>query len=413
MKRVESLLRNRIGLDSASVGSSLIERAVRLRMRELGVSKADDYLEALEVLPEEWNELIEAVVVTETWFFRDREPFPAFVKLVEQEWLPANPGKTLRILSVPCSTGEEPYSLAMALVDAGVPRNQFTIEAIDLSARALERAKRGLYGKNSFRGKALEFRARHFFETEAGFSLRKEICECVQFDRGNLLDANFFEGRAGYDFVFCRNLLIYFDRATQARALKQLHAILGPSGVLFVGPAEMPLISGQGFASANLPMAFACRKVAVTAAPAPARRDAPKKAPRPLPEVSPKPVTPKEKPAAKPAATRLAPQPVSNDLMTARELADAGKLDEAAALCEAHLKSNGPSAQGFYLLGLVRDAAGDANAIHCYRKALYLEPDHYETLLQLALLLEKNGEAEEARTLKRRAQRVQQKGGNA
>lgn len=94
-------------------------------------------------------------------------------------------------------------------------------------------------------------------------------------------------------------------------------------------------------------------------------------------------------------------------LIKARQLADAGKLAEAAALCESHLETRGPSVEAFYLLGLVHDADGDPKAMDCYRKALYLEPNHYESLLQLSLLLEKNGDAEGARTLKRRAERIQ------
>ena len=97
------------------------------------------------------------------------------------------------------------------------------------------------------------------------------------------------------------------------------------------------------------------------------------------------------------------------DLAAARQLADAGKLADAAAICQAHLDRQGQSAQAYYLLGLVRDAGGDPQAVDYYRKALYLEPNHYETLLQMSLLLERHGDVTGARTFKRRAERVQQK----
>jgi len=408
MKRIENMLRREIGLDSASVGTSLIERTVRLRMKAHGLAKIEEYHQLLETSRDELEELIEAVVVSETWFYRDREAFIVFANLVRDDWLPQNPAKTLRVLSVPCSTGEEPYSLAMTLLDAGLPRNRFAIDAVDLSARALERAQHAVYGKNSFRGKALEFRGCYFFETKDGYALRREICECVQFHRGNLLEGEFFTNRAGYDFIFCRNLLIYFDRATQSQAFKQLHGLLSPRGVLFVGPAELPLVSGTGFSSANIPMSFACRKAGLRE-----KEQRSKGAKEQIP-VSPFPSAPlptapvRPPPAPAPAAAHLG---LAEELTAARALADAGKLDAAAALCESHLRSRGPSAQVFYLLGLVRDAAGDPVAIDYYRKALYLEPNHYESLLQLALMLEKSGAAEEARTLKRRAQRLQQKRG--
>jgi chemotaxis protein methyltransferase WspC len=97
----------------------------------------------------------------------------------------------------------------------------------------------------------------------------------------------------------------------------------------------------------------------------------------------------------------------ASDLDVARQLADAGRLQDAVAVCEKHLRREGPSAEAYYLLGLVRDATGDPRAMEYYRKALYLKPDHYEALLQMSLLLEKTGDSAGARNLKRRAQRVQ------
>jgi len=95
-----------------------------------------------------------------------------------------------------------------------------------------------------------------------------------------------------------------------------------------------------------------------------------------------------------------------SDLDAARQLADAGHLKEAATVCQEHLRNQGPSPQAYYLLGLVADASGDPQAIDYYRKALYLEPNHYETLLQMSLLLEKAGDTAGARIFKRRAARA-------
>ncbi len=146
------------------------------------------------------------MVVTETWFFRDPETFAAFVRLVREEWLPAHTTAPLRLLSVPCSSGEEPFSLVMALLDAGVPAERFQIEAVDISARALARAERGVYGRNSFRGKDLAFRDRYFQPSEEGFVLDPAVRDCVRFCQGNFLSDDFLTGRASYDFIFCRNL---------------------------------------------------------------------------------------------------------------------------------------------------------------------------------------------------------------
>jgi chemotaxis protein methyltransferase WspC len=407
MKQFEHLLRKTIGLDAASVGSTSIHRAVRQRMRSLGLRKPEEYERFLESSHSEWNELVESVIVSETWFFRDPALFAAFARLAREEWLPAHPTAPMRLLSIPCASGEEPYSLVMALLDAGVAPERFRIEAIDISARALARAERGVYGKNAFRAKDLGFRDRHFKPSEAGFVLHPAVRKCVLFSRGNLLSDDFRPAHASYDFIFCRNLLIYFDRPTQQRAVEKIEALLAPSGMLFVGTVEQPVVLTHGFVSADLPRASACRKAGYAARhPRPAR-------------LSKRPATPIGVPpngASHPriaASNRLvlppaaSPSPsVQPDLEAARGLADAGRLTEAAEICEAHLRQSRGSAQAYYLLGLVRDAAGDASAIDYYRKALYLEPSHYESLLQMALLMQKHGDPARARAFRNRAQRV-------
>jgi len=111
--------------------------------------------------------------------------------------------------------------------------------------------------------------------------------------------------------------------------------------------------------------------------------------------------------AARNAACAAHAAPVeTRDLTHARKLADAGKLEEAQRVCEAHVGQFGPVAEAFYLLGLVADARGEARALELYRKAIYLEPDHYESLLQLSLLLEKMGDHKGAKSYRRRAERA-------
>src|ERR1035437_5557737 len=194
MKRFEHLLRKTIGLDAESIGSTSIQRAVRLPMRGLGLRRLEGYEQLLDRSRAEWNELVESVIVTETWFVRDPALPAAFVRHVLEEWLPAHPAAPMRLLSIPCASGEEPYSLVMALLDAGVAPERFQIEAVDISARALARVERGVYGKNSFRGKDLAFRDRYFQPSKEGFVLDPAVRHCVRFCRGNLLRADFLLG---------------------------------------------------------------------------------------------------------------------------------------------------------------------------------------------------------------------------
>jgi len=414
MKQIELKLRRAIGLDAKSIGSSLIERAVRLRMHEHGVEGVQEYERLMERQSEEWEKLVESVVVTETWFFRDKGPFAALVRIVREHWLGEHPTAPLRVLSVPCSSGEEPYSIAMALLEAGIARNRFQIDAVDLSTQALARARGGVYGKNSFRGKDLGFREKYFQKTKEGFVLDAEVRRNVHFHQANLFNPEFLKDSAGYDFIFCRNLLIYFDRPTQQIALRKIGGLLASSGVLFVGAAELPLTLEHGFTSVNLPMSFACTRTGEGVRFSQLLQTGIKSAPLRFPEPqfgreqldSPL-VGRKEKNEERPPVGNKDEAAANGlELQRARRLGDAGKFAEAAAICEKHLQREGPSAQAYYLLGLLRDAAGDSSAVEWYRKALYLQPDHYETLLQMVLLAEKEGDARRARIFRDRAERA-------
>src|SRR5579862_4686307 len=120
----ETLLKETMGLDPASVGSSTIDRAVRRRMVRTGLARSEDYWQQLRSSNDELQELIEAVVVGETWFFRDPEAFAALVRLATEDGRPTPSTAVLRVLSVPCSTGEEPYSMVMSLLDGGFSSQQ-------------------------------------------------------------------------------------------------------------------------------------------------------------------------------------------------------------------------------------------------------------------------------------------------
>ena len=404
----DSLLREAIGLDASSLGPSAVARAVAARQAACRLDDVHGYWLRVRSSPSELQELIEAVVVPETWFFRDPAAFDALAAMARAE-LVANPARgELRLLSLPCSSGEEPFSMAIALLEAGLPANRFRIDAVDISARALALGERAQYGVNSFRGHDLGFRDRHFHTAGAGrWQLGDEARARVRLQQGNLFAPDFLPGRALYDYIFCRNVLIYFDPPTQARAVQVLLRLLAPGGCLFVGPSETGLLSREAFVSAQLPMAFAFRLAPAAGGPAaPARKRA--VAALPAPARRPKRVRPGPGPrAAGGKADTAAAANEEASLARASELANAGRLVEAYALVERVLREQGPSADGYCLLGTIRGAGGDAKAADSlYRKALYLEPAHREALAHLSLLLESRGHAEQARVLRTRLRRL-------
>ena len=189
--RFEQLLERTMGLSAASIGATAIERAVRARLRACALENEDDYWERILRSRDELQELVEAVVVPETWFFRDPQAFGAMARIAMEEWFPIHGSGTLRLLSLPCSTGEEPYTMAMALIDAGLPTDRFRIDAIDISSHALAKARRGIYGGNSFRGQDFAFRERHFEPEERGYRIGERIRAPIRFVQGNLFDAEF------------------------------------------------------------------------------------------------------------------------------------------------------------------------------------------------------------------------------
>jgi len=420
IEQIAAMLKQHMGLDVAAVGSALIERGVRERMNQLAQNDLYGYLHTLQSGLGELQELIELVVVPETWFFRDREAILAVARLAREK-IVRSPNAHVRILSLPCSTGEEPYSIAMALLDAGVPAGQFRVDGIDICKRSLSVAQRSIYGRNSFRGKQLEYRDQHFSVHDTTSSaLSEEVRRQVSFRHGNMLADDFLANEAPYDFIFCRNVLIYFDRDVQVQAVQVLERLLGQDGCIFVGPAEAGIMLRPHVESIGIPLTFGFRRKSVTMAraevvpvlPAFAKPAAPAWMPVPAPTSTPT-IRERSKAAAplpviRPDVEKIS-VPAQDDLLVrARACADRGELVEAEALCEQHLRAAGSSADAYYLQALINDARQDASAaLQLYRKAIYLQPDHRDALLHLSALLAAQGDVAGAQRLQQRAERAQ------
>ena len=408
--RFFAFLKERIGLDVASVGEAIIERAVRQRCQAIQAGTTNDYWHHLQRSHDEQQALIEAVIVPETWFFRYPESFATLARLAKARLLEINQMRALRILSLPCSTGEEPYSIAMALLDAGLKPHQFKVDGMDISPLSVDKARRAVYGKNSFRGQDLQFRDRHFMPEQDGHRVNEYVREQVRWQVGNVLDPTLLASEPAFDFVFCRNLLIYFDQSTQKQVFEVLKRLTHVDGVLFIGPAEGSLLGRLGMRSIGIPQSFAF-----------SRHSEPHPEPLPTPKPIVVPVSQPLRSAPPPAPVRNRPFAAVTALPVTKKTADPdaatllaqiaalaneGKSAEARAACEDYLHSHEPVAQVFYWLGLLSDVAGlSLEAQGFYRKALYLEPQHPEALMHLAALLQAQGDTAGARRLQERAAR--------
>lgn len=407
---VEEFLHDSMGLAADSIGRGLVERVSRRHMAELGAETAADYVKRLRGDETLRQQLIEDLVVPETWFFRDRQPFVLLARLARGR------GRPLRLLSMPCSTGEEPYSIALSLLAEGLAPESFSIDAVDISLTALAAAKRATYGAHSFRGDS-EQAKKEWFEAAGGrWRPDARARARVTFHHGNLFT---FAPGGRYDFIFCRNLMIYFDAEKQAAAVRRLVELLAEDGLLFVGHAEAAVVLREGLAAWPEQRTFAFTRRA--AAPAKKAEDVPVKKGVTAPPFAMRKVEPNAAVTALPFADVVlkprggAPVAATKEpsLAEVQALADGGRLEEAARLAQAHVEKHGPTADGLYLLAVILDARGDAaGAEAAYRKVIYLEPKHEEALAHLGLLLEKRGAPEAAR-LRQRARRPSARGGDA
>ena len=197
---IEQVLREEIGLDASTVGSSLIERAAQRRMVRRGIRAADEYTNLLMNDAQELQALIEEVVVPETYFFREPDAIADVTRRALEAHIQQS-DTNLHVLSVPCSSGEEPYSIALSLREAGLPASSISIDAMDVCLEAGRRAEEGVYRTGSFRGDFAAWK-KYFLETTCGRRVEDELRSTVRVAHGNLLSLRIKPPREKYDVIF-------------------------------------------------------------------------------------------------------------------------------------------------------------------------------------------------------------------
>ena len=236
-ERVRALIRAKAGIDLHPGKQNMVYGRLSRRLREVGQGSFSAYLDALRGDHDpEWQEFINCLTTNLTAFFREAHHFEMLAQWLRQQ--PAG-GPPVRIWSCAASSGEEPYSIAMtALECASAPR--VAIDASDIDTRVLATARAGIYPLDAVADIG-EARLRRFFLKGSGANAGKarvkpQLQEMVSFRSFNLL-ADRWPTQA-CDVVFCRNVMIYFDKPTQRRVLERLCAVLRPGGLLFIGHSE-------------------------------------------------------------------------------------------------------------------------------------------------------------------------------
>jgi len=222
-------------------GTEKLKQSLQNRMSMNGLSDPTDYLKQITADQSEFQCLIELLTINETYFFRESEQIKLLTDYIVPRFLAHYEGRAkVRILSAGCSSGEEPYSLAIALWERygeSMPR-LCSVNGVDIDNAVLARARTGIYREFSFRGVPSEIRERYFEKLAAGWQVKSDIRSLVSFQTLNLLARKMPEESQDYDIIFFRNVSIYFDEATRKQIQSNLASLMGKDGVLIVGLTE-------------------------------------------------------------------------------------------------------------------------------------------------------------------------------
>ncbi|KAA5603828.1 protein-glutamate O-methyltransferase CheR [Roseospira marina] len=228
-----------------------VDKRLESRIRETGHDSFRSYFMALrfEAAQTELQALTNLLTTNETYFYREDYQFRAMVRDVLPEIARhKRAGDIIRIWSLPCSTGEEPYSIALHLLEhwPGIETWDVEILASDIDTNALEKARAGCYGKRSIGFLPRPVLDRYFeAKTSDVWQISEMLRRSVNFSRANITDVNDMRGYANIDVVYCRNMLIYFDDQSRRAAVETLYGAMSPGGFIFLGHSEsMSRMSG-------------------------------------------------------------------------------------------------------------------------------------------------------------------------
>jgi len=227
------------GITFTPANRSILESRLKEQLRSKGIDSVRNYFTSITTDKEELKGFLDSITTNLTRFFRNQPHFDALEKFVVPELInkikKGGASNTLRIWSAGCSTGEEPYTIAMLLTEILPPSWKFDILASDISLKCLMSAKEGLYTDSKIEGIPQNYLSKYFDKVAEGYKIRPDIHSRVKFDYHNLKHDS---GQRGLDVVFCRNVIIYFDEAAQAAVINRFWDAMAPKSFLFIGHSE-------------------------------------------------------------------------------------------------------------------------------------------------------------------------------
>jgi chemotaxis protein methyltransferase CheR len=247
---LRTLLHRHTGINLGPQKEAMVRARLNKRLRALGLQDFQSYLRVVEgPQSPEWGAFVNALTTNLTSFFREGHHFDYLVKHFQEH---PKPDRRLRVWSAGCSTGEEPYTLAMVLASA-FPDWTLAIQATDVDTSVLEFARAGIYHLDRLEKLELEWKRYGFLKGSGALAgkarIRPQLQALVSFGVLNLLGTKDWPDAGSTDVIFCRNVMIYFDKPTQNELLERFRKVLRPGGLLMVGHSEALLNATGGFES--------------------------------------------------------------------------------------------------------------------------------------------------------------------
>ena len=231
-----TLIYNESGITFTPTNRSILESRLKERLREKNVDSVATYLETVKRDKEELKGFLDSITTNLTRFFRNQAHFDAMEKFVIPEIMKIKKiAGNIRIWSAGCSTGEEPYTIAMLMSEILPPGWSFDIIASDISLKCLMSAKEGFYAENRIVGIPDNYLAKYFDKVDGGYKVHANIQSKIKFDYHNLKNDS---GQRNLDVVFCRNVIIYFDDAAQTAVINRFWDSMAAKSFLFIGHSE-------------------------------------------------------------------------------------------------------------------------------------------------------------------------------
>jgi chemotaxis protein methyltransferase CheR len=233
-----TLIYNESGITFTPTNRSILESRLKEKLREKGIESVRDYYSKIIGDREEMKNFLDSITTNLTRFFRNQPQFDAFEHYVIPELLKVKKvtgSNTIKIWSAGCSTGEEPYTISMMLSRILTPPWKYEIIASDISLKCLMTAKEGFYPDNRIEGIPEDHLRKYFEKIEGGYKVIPDIMSKIRFDYHNLRNDS---GQRGFDVVFCRNVIIYFDEIAQAAVINRFWDAMASKSFLFIGHSE-------------------------------------------------------------------------------------------------------------------------------------------------------------------------------